>query len=88
MKPFLAIVTLFVIIFSFLQNWLLLALVLSVFYSLRFGAIILIPVAILIDGYFGNFHTWPYLSLLAVVWYVIIEYLRPKLIDRLETKEL
>lgn len=48
-------------------------------YSFWYNAITLIPLAILVDGYFGNFYTVPVLSMMVVVWYVIVEFLRPKL---------
>jgi hypothetical protein len=81
MKVFLAIILYFTVIFSFLQNWLLLLFVSLVVFSIRFGAVALIPAAILIDGYFGNYYEYPYLSFVTILWFVLIEYLRPKIID-------
>lgn len=81
MKIFLAIFLYFTIIFSFLQNCLSLLLVSLVVFSIRFGAVSLIPVAILIDGYFGNFFGIPYLSFSVIMWFLLVEYLRPKIID-------
>jgi len=63
------------------QNWLWFAALLILVFSLRFGAVTLIPLAILIDGYFGNFYGLPHLSLMAICWYVFIEYIRPRILD-------
>jgi len=71
----------FFAIISFLQNWLLLAIFFTILFSLRFGAVALIPAAILIDGYFGNYYGLPLLSLGAIVWFMLVEYVRPKIID-------
>jgi hypothetical protein len=64
---------------AFLQGYLLAAFIALTLYSLRHGAGLVIPMAILLDGYFGNFYQLPYLSLLAVWWYLVIEYTRPRL---------
>lgn len=65
------------ILFSFLQNALLFAVVATVLFSFRYGAASLIPLALVIDGHFGNFHTLPLLSMVSIVWYMLVEYLRP-----------
>ena len=78
MSYFSAITLYILIIFFFLQNWLWLAGALTILFSFRFGAVTLIPLAILIDGYFGQYHSVPYLSLGIVWWFIVVEYLRPK----------
>jgi len=82
MRIFGAIFIYLLIILTILQNWLLLAGGLIMWFSIQFGAATLIPLAILIDGYFGNFSSFPYLSSLAIVWYLLIEYLRPLIINK------
>jgi hypothetical protein len=69
-----------IIFFSYIQNWLLLATVAAILFSIKYNATALIPVAILIDGYFGNFYTIPTLSILSVFWFSVVEFLRPKFI--------
>jgi len=64
---------------AILQNWLILAFVLLVLFSLRHGAGLFIPLAILIDGYFGNFYAVPFLSFISVWWYLVVFYIKPKL---------
>lgn len=81
MKAFLATTLFFTVIFSLLQNWLPLLFVSLVFFSIRFGAVVLIPAAILIDGYFGNYYQFPHLSFFAILWFILIEYLRSKIMD-------
>jgi hypothetical protein len=67
------------LIISFMQNVLWLAFIILVAFSLRYGGVMVIPLAIALDGYYGNFYTTPYLSLLAVWWYLLIDYLLPRL---------
>ena len=88
MKSFLAATLLVLILFSIIQNWLLAAALCVVVYSFRFGAVMLIPVAILIDGYFGNYEGVPYLSICSIMWYVLVEFVRPKLVDLTKTRDL
>lgn len=76
-----SIILYLVITFSVLQNWLVLACLSLLVFSFMNGAGYLIFLAILIDGYFGNFYNVPYLSLLAVWWYMLIFYLRPKVVN-------
>ncbi len=71
---------------AIMQGWLLAALILVVVFSLRLGAAPLIPLAILIDGYFGNFYSLPLLSFLSVWWYLLVLYFRPKIVNSLTTE--
>jgi len=63
------------------QNWLIICLFSVTIFSLRFGAAWLIPLAIFTDGYYGNYYGAPLLSLVAIVWYIFIEYTRPKILN-------
>jgi|GEM_PF-714346 hypothetical protein len=81
MKILTAILLYSAIILAVFQNWLWLGGLFVFIFSLRFGAVTLIPLAILIDGYFGNFHHWPYLSIFSIIWYIFIDYLRPKILN-------
>jgi apolipoprotein N-acyltransferase len=81
MKIITAIFLYVVIVFSLLQNWLFVAGIGVLIYSLRYSPVVLIPLAILIDGYFGNFYGMPYLSLFSVWWYMVSEYFRPKIVN-------
>jgi len=75
---FLAIILYLVIIFSFLQNWSLLTVPAVLFFSFKYNPVSLIPLAVLFDGYFGNFYTFPTLSALAILWFGLVEYTRPR----------
>lgn len=81
MRIFLSTCLYIVIIFSFLQNWLWLTAVAVVLFSFKYGAVTFIPLAILIDGYFGHFYAIPYLSVCAVWWFMFVEYVRPKMVN-------
>ena len=60
-----------------MQNLLLFTCMLAVVFTFRFGAVWLLPLAFLLDAYFGAFATAPVFSLVAVCWYVVFELLRP-----------
>jgi hypothetical protein len=62
---------------AIMQNLLLLALVFSLLFTWWFGAFWLVPLAILIDGHFGAFGAMPLYSVLALLWFMVSELLRP-----------
>lgn len=86
MKVFFAVMLYVLALFSFLQGWLLTAIAATVLYSVQYGALVFIPAAILIDGYFGNFQQIPYLSIVSILWFVSIEYVRPRIAALSENK--
>jgi hypothetical protein len=50
-----------------------------IWFSVRHWSFPLVPLAIVFDGYFGQFMAVPWLSFLAIVWYLFIEELKPYL---------
>lgn len=64
---------------SVMQNLMLFTVVIAIAFTLRFGAIGLIPLAIMLDAYFGAFDAVPVFSLIAVGWYIGFELLKPRL---------
>ena len=74
-----AVILYVIILFSLLQSWLLVTALAVLVFSLFYHTAFLIPLAILIDGYFGNFYTMPMLSVSAVVWSVGVESMKPAL---------
>ncbi len=68
------------------QNQLLLAVFLVLLFTYYLNAVWLIPLAFLIDGYFGAFFIVPVFSIFSVVWYVASEFLKPRL--RLQSSSL
>ncbi len=60
-----------------MQNLLPFTLLLGITFSLYFGALGLIPLAILVDAYFGAFGEVPVFSLIAISWYAMFEIMRP-----------
>jgi hypothetical protein len=86
MKIFFAVMLYALALFSFLQGWLLTAIVATVLYSIQYGALVFIPAAILMDGYFGNFQQIPHLSIVSILWFVSIEYVRPRIAALSENK--
>lgn len=61
------------------QNLIILAAIFVVFFTFRFGAVYLLPLAFFIDGYYGAFYQVPYLSLIFLLWFVISEFVRIRL---------
>jgi hypothetical protein len=71
-----AVSTYLVIAFLFMQGHILLGAVTVVAYTFAFSAVALLPLAILLDGYYGAFYTVPVLSICAIGWYLVSETLR------------
>lgn len=69
------------------QNHMFIAFGLVLWFTYRVGAILLIPLAIIIDGYFGAFYSYPTITLVAILWYVVSEFLRPQLLLQYERYE-
>jgi len=80
LKSFLLSAALYlIIIFSVLQSALIVSILAVGAFSLKYSSFALIPLAIIIDAYFGAFHQFPVLSVLAVVWCGSIELIKPRL---------
>lgn len=75
----------FAIALLVVQNLLPAAALCALLFTFRAGGIWLIPLGFFIDGYFGAFYSVPVCSLVAIVWYVASEYLRPLLIIQYKT---
>lgn len=60
-----------------MQNLLPFTVLLTFVFTLRFGAVWLIPLAFLLDAYFGTYSSVPVLSLVSIGWFVVFESLRP-----------
>jgi hypothetical protein len=63
-----------------IQNHLLIGFLLVIIFTFRAGAAWLIPLAIVIDGYFGAFYTVPVITIAVIAWYTISEFVRPQLL--------
>jgi hypothetical protein len=87
MKLFFTIILYFFIALLIIENQIILAVLLAGWFTFRVGAIWLIPLAFLLDGYFGAFTDVPAISLITCVWYVVSEYLRPRLIAQSQSYE-
>lgn len=70
-----------VLFYTFILHWWFLAVPLLFWISMRYGAGGIVMLAFLADGYFGNYYSWPVLSMLSLVWYVIAIYIRPRLVS-------
>ncbi|MEY2665249.1 MAG: hypothetical protein RLZZ480_354 [Candidatus Parcubacteria bacterium] len=79
MKFLLTIILYVLIALMVMENQIVIASLLVLWFTYRSGAVWLIPLAILLDGYFGAFTHIPYISLVTCAWYVLSEYLSPRL---------
>lgn len=70
----------FLIAFSILQSHFVIAGVAVLIFTYRCGAGFLVPLAFLIDGYFGAFYHIPVISIASCVWFFISELIRPRLL--------
>jgi hypothetical protein len=75
-QGFTAVSLYLVIIFLFMQGYLLLGVMAVAMYTFVFSAAALLPLAILLDGYYGAFYSVPMFSISAIGWYLLSEGLR------------
>lgn len=67
------------IIISIMQSLLVLGVAATIIFTLKYSGVALIPLAIVLDGYYGAFFTLPLLSIAAVGWYVVSEVIRVRM---------
>jgi len=82
MRFFITLALYFFIALMVIENQLIVAALLVLWFTSRVGAVWLLPLAFLLDGYFGAFADIPYITITACVWYIISEYIRPRLITQ------
>ncbi len=70
----------FLIAVMVVQNYLFIAFLLVLVFTFKRGAVLLIPLAFFIDGYFGAFQSVPTITLFTIAWYAISEFVRPQLL--------
>ena len=73
------IIVYFLIPLFFLKNWLGLFFITVLWFGLYINSLALIPLAILLDGYFGNFYSVPVLSIIFTLGALLVEAFRPQL---------
>ena len=79
-----ATIQLIVIVFAFVNNWLWVATAVAVWFSFRYPAFVLVPLAVALEGYFGQFDAVPWLSIGSIGWYFCVEELKPYLRHKTE----
>lgn len=75
------------IAFMVLQSHLFVAGIAVVLFTYRCGAGWLVPLAFMIDGYFGAFYHIPVISMVTCVWFFVSELIRPRLLLQFEGYE-
>lgn len=64
------------------------AIPLAIWYMFRFIGYELIVLAVLVDGYFGAFNSFPIISLLTIVSVFFVDLLKPSLLMYTKTDEM
>ncbi|MEN9920536.1 MAG: hypothetical protein RL538_429 [Candidatus Parcubacteria bacterium] len=80
MKTILSALIFILIAIMVMQNQLFAAVLLAGWFTWRVGAFLLLPLAIMLDGYFGAFYDVPVITLCAIAWYGVSEFVRPRLL--------
>ena len=80
MKLILNIFLYFFIALMIVQNNLIVAGILVLWFTMRCGAVWLLPLAFMIDGYFGAFEHIPVITFYACAWYALSSFVRPRLL--------
>lgn len=78
-KIFYILLSYILISIAILQNFIPLACIFIIFFTFKFGAAYLFPLALFIDGYYGAFYDIPYFSLFMLVWFGLSELVRIRL---------
>ncbi len=73
MRYFGFIICFLFLIISVLQGWMFASVAISLLLSWYFGALILVVLAFILDGYYGAFYGWPMLSIVSIIWFVFLE---------------
>jgi len=79
MRQFGLFVIYFLIPLFFIKNWPGLFFLTALWFALYVNSLVLIPLAVLLDGYFGNFYSVPILSIIFTLGALLIEISRPRL---------
>lgn len=74
-----ALLLLLTVLFCVMQSHFMFGAAAVLTFTFFFSSLALIPLAILLDGYYGAFFAVPTVSLLAIVWYVISEVVRARM---------
>lgn len=80
MKPVLQVFSILFIIWSFIAGLLFIAVPAAILYTFFFRGFELIVVAILIDGYFQAFYSFPWLSVCTIIAVFAIDFIKPQLL--------
>jgi hypothetical protein len=67
------------ILFALMQSYFYVAIALILLFTVRASAIWIIPLAFLIDGFYGAFYSFPYITVAVVLWYIVSEFLKPRI---------
>ena len=80
MKQLGFIILYLLILMMVIQNQLLIAAGAALIFTYYKNAVWLIVLGFLVDAYFGAFAGWPVFSIVSIAWYVLAEFIRPRLL--------
>jgi hypothetical protein len=76
-----------VILFALMQSHFYVAAALVVVFTMRASAAWIIPIALLVDGFYGAFYTSPNITIAVVLWYIVSEFLKPRIFVKKDVYE-
>ena len=76
---FLIVLTYLGLVIALMQSWLIFAAICLTFISVKSNTVFILPVAIIMDGYLGGYYFIPWLSISALIWFLFIERLKPRM---------
>ncbi len=69
------------IVLTFLNNFIWPSVLFVILFSYYYNPLWLVPMAILLDGYFGNFMSVPILSIGIIVWCVFANFIKSMMLN-------
>lgn len=80
MDTIIRFLSLIVIIWSLVAQLYILAVPLSIWYIIQYGGYELIVVAVLVDGYYQAFYSFPKLTIIILISVLLMNFVKPKLL--------
>jgi hypothetical protein len=80
MNKYHAILLIFALLFFTFSGWYVVSIPLAVYFSLYYNGAWLVPLALMIDAYFGALETFPKLTAVAFLLFVCLEFIKPRIL--------
>ena len=77
MSKYLGILFYFGALLTAMQGWFVMTICFAFLFTLQHNAAWLFLIAILLDGYFGAFFSFPTLTVASILWFLVAEFIKP-----------